>query len=328
MARLPISWYSRKRSYGGGDTQERASVTVSPLRLERYMARLVTLEDATENDVVRYLEMFSSFEAAAQDLEQAILAVMNTSADAFATSQVAWILELERATGYRTAYELSLLESATYEIMAQSNFKALPPAVAARMEEFRPKYLAAFDEEDAAAGAREARRTAAKAAARRVGRAAAAEAKRRGSEILTEAVARADATAQQLGRDPWGLLVAWIPGDAHPCGFCTLLASNGWRMARKGTLQAYKDHIHEGCRCQQIFRPENVAIGGYSPKKWAGLVDDVRAEARKPSGEIDWAEAARAIDRKNYAIPDVGDEIRARHRADYARRKEAGEDTD
>ena len=288
---------------------------ISGRKLERYFARIAALENAADSAIYRFClsQDFPTFEEAAEALSEAAAAVVESYGDAIGTAGGAWIQQTLSLAGDATGAEL--VQAAALEALAHRPAETLPPELAEALSDVAPVLVSADDA---------ARDIAAKKAAR----ATLAHARKRGAQILTDTVTRADATAEQLGREPLGLLVAWVPGSPHPCGFCTLLASNGWRQARKGTLEAYRDHIHPGCRCQQVFRPESVAVGGYSPKKWAGVVDSVRAEATTRGGKVDWAEAARAIDRKNYAIPEVGDEIRRSHREDYARRKEAGENTD
>jgi hypothetical protein len=288
---------------------------ISGRKLEAYFARIAALENAADSAIYRFClsQDFATFEDAAAALSDAAAAVVESYGNAIGTAGGAWIQQTLELAGDTTGAQL--VQAAALEALAHRPAEVLPPELAGALSEAAPTLLSAD-------------RAAKDMAAKKAARATVTHTRKRAALILTETVTRADATAEQLGRDPLGLLVAWVPGSPHPCGFCTLLASNGWRTAQRKALQAYSSHIHEGCRCQQVFRPANIAIGGYSPKKWAGVVDSVRAEATRGNGKIDWAEAARAIDRKNYAIPEVGDEIRRRHREDYARRNEAGENTD
>lgn len=300
------------------------SLEISARKLERYFMRLSTLEDAAESAIYRYcIELdFNSFEEAAAALSEAVQAAIQTYGDAFAEANTAWIVQLLQLSGDAT--QAQIIEAAALEALASARESpVMPPSMASAIRKMGPQLRDEVTKP---------------AAARTVARDTAAHAKRYGADMLIETVERANATAEQLGMNPAALLVAWVPHSPHPCGFCTMLASNGWRKARREALNEYAAHIHAGCHCQQVFRPANVAVGGYSPKRYRATVDSVRDPLRDSDGNVIpqryksgranpryWHEVALAIDRQRYTDTDVGAIKREQHRSAYHRREEAAE---
>jgi hypothetical protein len=168
---------------------------------------------------------------------------------------------------------------------------------------------------------------------------AAAEAKRRGYTLVDRTIALADADARQRGLSPLGLQVIWQPRGAHTCAFCTMLASNSWRVASRETLGEYRDHIHPNRHCTLIFKPADAAVGGITPQKYLDRLNSVvevdadgeeyvttsdgrriphyRADGKVSSGY--WEEVTLALRRKDYAEPEEHARILAQQRAQYAR---------
>lgn len=71
-----------------------------------------------------------------------------------------------------------------------------------------------------------------------------------------------DTTMQNAIRD--GAEWAWIPhGDT--CGFCLMLASNGWQKASKKALKGgHAEHIHANCDCTYAIRFDGKSnVAGY-----------------------------------------------------------------
>lgn len=73
-----------------------------------------------------------------------------------------------------------------------------------------------------------------------------------------------DTTMQNAIRD--GAEWAWVPhGDT--CGFCLMLASNGWQKASKKALKGgHAEHIHPNCDCTYAIRFDGKSnVAGYDP---------------------------------------------------------------
>ena len=86
------------------------------------------------------------------------------------------------------------------------------------------------------------------------------------SSVVGRAVkqAGADTMLKNASRDHAEF--AWIPsGDT--CGFCLMLASNGWqRSSKKTTNGNHAEHIHTNCNCQFAIRfNKNTGVEGYDP---------------------------------------------------------------
>ena len=180
------------------------------------------------------------------------------------------------------------------------------------------------------------------AAGRQAAAYAASEAKRRGYDVIDRTITRADATAKQLGMSPLGLQVIWKPQSATPCAFCTMLASNSWRVASKATLGQYKEHIHPHCSCVLVFKPPEAAVGGITPKKYLERMNSVietdangteyvmtsdgrRINHYRADGKVSdgyWDEVTNALRRKDYQNPEVRDLLQEQHREQYRRTHE------
>lgn len=117
--------------------------------------------------------------------------------------------------------------------------------------------------------------------------------------------AGADTTAHNAIRD--GAEWAWVPhGDA--CPFCRMLASNGWQRASKNLLKkGHAQHIHANCDCEFAVRfSRDFDVSGYDPEEYLRQYRDVGSDVN----------AMRRID---YAARK--DAINAKKRAAYAVRK-------
>lgn len=74
-----------------------------------------------------------------------------------------------------------------------------------------------------------------------------------------------DTTMKNAIRD--GAEWAWVPhGDT--CGFCLMLASNGWQKASKKALKGgHAEHIHANCDCTYAIRFDGKSnVAGYDPE--------------------------------------------------------------
>lgn len=78
---------------------------------------------------------------------------------------------------------------------------------------------------------------------------------------------------QNAERD--GAEVAWIPhGDS--CPFCIMLASNGWKPARKAK---YAEHVHANCNCELCVRFDGETnVKGYDPDKYKAMYDNAEGD--------------------------------------------------
>lgn len=98
-----------------------------------------------------------------------------------------------------------------------------------------------------------------------------------------------DTTMRNAIRD--GAEWAWVPhGDT--CGFCIMLASNGWQKASKKALKGgHAEHIHANCDCTYAIRfDSSTNIKGYNPQHYLDMYygdaidEDIREEINAQYG--------------------------------------------
>jgi len=134
--------------------------------------------------------------------------------------------------------------------------------------------------------------------------------------VTASAVARlvkqagADTTLQNALRD--GAQFAWVP-HGETCAFCLTLASRGWQYASSKSIKGgHAEHIHNNCDCTYAIRFDDSSdVEGYDPDKYYKWY---KSEPGSPDQKMNAMQ--REIDAKHR------DEINARKRAEYARRKE------
>lgn len=126
-----------------------------------------------------------------------------------------------------------------------------------------------------------------------------------------------DTTLQNAHRD--GAEFAWVPhGDS--CGFCIMLASNGWQNAHKGAATRAA-HVHANCDCTYAVRFDSRSgVEGYDPEHYKLRWDEAKEAAEDWDGGIGWQDALNALRREQYE--ENADKINAQKRAAYRRRKE------
>lgn len=293
------------------------AVHISESELDAYFKVIEGLSERAGGAVFEFFNAldWGSPEIAEAALIDAMAAVIEYYGNGVASAGAGWIQQTFGKIGDETAMQIVANAAAeALQVAARVDTAWLARGVSAQM----PNVLANNETRTMAA--------------RVVASKASAEAKRRGYTILNDTISRADATSEQLRGSPLGLMVMWVPRSAHPCGWCTMLASNSWRVARGAVLEDYKEHIHENCSCQQVFKPADVTIGGVRPKYYKGMVDAVRHPVTDGAGNVIpqyidgranpryWHEVRNAINRANYNDPStgVGDRVRAQHREEYA----------
>lgn len=119
-----------------------------------------------------------------------------------------------------------------------------------------------------------------------------------------------DTTMKNAIRD--GAEWAWVPhGDT--CGFCLMLASNGWQKASKKALKGgHAEHIHANCDCTYAIRFDGKSnVAGYNPERYREEYDNAEGTS--------WKEKMRSMERADYS--ENKDAINARKRNEYDRRK-------
>jgi hypothetical protein len=111
-----------------------------------------------------------------------------------------------------------------------------------------------------------------------------------------------------------GAQVAWIPsGDS--CAFCLMLASKGWQRQTQWGEHNHSEHIHANCDCTYMVRfGDNLDVEGYDPQALQDYYYDSGSTQK---------ERLDSMSRDLYA--ENKDEINARKREEYAKRKEREE---
>lgn len=127
-----------------------------------------------------------------------------------------------------------------------------------------------------------------------------------------------DTTLKNAIRD--GAEFAWVPhGDT--CGFCLMLASNGWQNAPKGATTRAA-HVHANCDCTYAVRfDKRSGVEGYDPDYYKMLWDEAKEAAEDYDGGTSWQDALNALRREHYE--ENREKINAQKRAAYAKRKAA-----
>lgn len=294
--------------------------------MQRFVEAIDSLMADTESAVYRYFMRFGPLlpgDAREAALIDAMMMLVEKYGDAVAWLTVDW-LDLAYVPRAEDRPSMKMLHDAATE--------ALATATAPDRELMAEAIRKACRFVGTSKGARAA-------AGKQAAAYAAAEAKRRGYTLIDRTIALADADARQLGMSPLGLQVIWQPRGAHTCAFCTMVASNGWRVASKDVLSEYIGHVHDNCHCTLIFKPADAAVGGVTPKKYLDRLYSVietdedgkeyvtTADGRRiPHYRIDgkvssgyWEEVTLALRRKDYAEPEEHARILAQQRAQYAR---------
>lgn len=140
-------------------------------------------------------------------------------------------------------------------------------------------------------------------------------AKMQGDAVVSNAVERLvklvgeDTTLYNARRD--GAETAWIPsGDT--CGFCIMLASNGWQHVPRKRRKPHAEHIHAHCDCAHAVRFNGVGeVGGYDPDEY---LEKFYSAGTTPEERIN------TMRREHYA--ENKDAINEQKRIAYAKRKE------
>ena len=129
-----------------------------------------------------------------------------------------------------------------------------------------------------------------------------------------------DTTLKNAIRD--GAEFAWVP-NGDTCGFCIMLASNGWQRAPKGATTRAA-HIHANCDCTYAVRfDKRSGVEGYDPDHYKLLWDEAKEAAEDYDGGTGWKDALNALRREHYE--ENRDKINAQKRAAYRKRVEAQE---
>ena len=92
-------------------------------------------------------------------------------------------------------------------------------------------------------------------------------------EALRRIYQRADRTiAENAMRDPAHPMWAIIP-HADACGWCIMVASNGWSYSSERAANAQR---HSNCRCTVAvdFNRDHPSLAGYDPNAYYGIYDD------------------------------------------------------
>lgn len=141
--------------------------------------------------------------------------------------------------------------------------------------------------------------------------------KSRNDEMLSSAVGRlvklagADTTLQNAVRD--SAEFAWVPvGDT--CAYCIMLASGGWRVAGKKTLNGkHATHIHANCNCTYAVRhSSDTNVRGYDPAEYEKLYYGAEG--------TNYKQRVNSLRREFYA--ENSERINAQKRDAYAKRRE------
>lgn len=106
-----------------------------------------------------------------------------------------------------------------------------------------------------------------------------------------------------------GAQFAWVPQGGETCAFCIAVASNGWRYARRGTVEDHADHIHPNCECEFAIRFDgSTEVEGYDPSAYMDVYRDADGATSK--------DKINAIRRDLYE--QNKDRINEQHRERYA----------
>ncbi|MBR4687093.1 MAG: hypothetical protein IKP01_02165 [Bacteroidales bacterium] len=106
-----------------------------------------------------------------------------------------------------------------------------------------------------------------------------------------------------------GAQFAWVPQGSETCAFCIAVASNGWRYAKRGTVDDHADHIHPNCMCEFAVRFDGETdVEGYDPKAYLDMYKDADGATSK--------DKINAMRRELYE--QNKDKINAQHRERYA----------
>ena len=116
-----------------------------------------------------------------------------------------------------------------------------------------------------------------------------------GSDAIGSAVGRlvkrtgVDTTLQNALRD--GAEFAWVP-NGDTCGFCLMLASNGWQRASNKTVKGdHAEHIHANCDCTFAIRFNGKGgVEGYEPEKIKEIFDSADGDT--------WREKVNSLNQK------------------------------
>lgn len=108
-----------------------------------------------------------------------------------------------------------------------------------------------------------------------------------------------DTLMQNAMSDPARPKYAVVP-QAGACGFCRLVAANGYTYATESEATA-KSWRHAHCKCQVVVSFDGSKAPGYDPKKYTAQYDDALHEVRAEAEE-QWAGMSKE-ERKQYADP-------------------------
>lgn len=106
--------------------------------------------------------------------------------------------------------------------------------------------------------------------------------KSKSEKLLSAAIGRqvksVEMSTMRKNAERDGAEVAWIPhGDS--CPFCIMLASNGWKPARKAK---YADHVHANCNCELCVRFDGKTnVKGYDPARYKAMYDGAEGNSWK-----------------------------------------------
>lgn len=298
------------------------AVEVTDEQLEQYIDIINSLSHKAGTTMYRYfteLGWYGQRDAAAMAMVDAMMLIVEQYGDAIAAAQAAWIEQMYLAGGNTTAAQI--VQGAAFEALAEAR------------KPQRSMYVGYVDTLARRDWSTPAMR---EATGREAAAQIAADAKRRGADIIEDVVTRTNADERILDKSVEGLMVCWVPHSAFPCGFCTMLASNPWRVARQSVLRQYKEHIHSNCSCVQVFKPADATVDGVDHKEYLKRVEAVRFPVRTADGTIVpqylpdtgkanpayWREVRNAINRNNYKETEVRDHIRELHREQYRRTHE------
>jgi len=251
------------------------------------------------------LDAASTVDAAAQIMAEAMALQVEAYGDAMAQAMAEFLASQLDALGDGQAAQ------AVRDAAAEALAEVQPPDRDALESKARYNVAKARAHPDAA-----------EAAGRAIGAATEAAVKQRAYMQQAGVIAKSTATAEQRNYRPVRCRVAWVPGDARPCAFCTMLAGRGMQRAQKSRVMDYSAHVHPNCRCELMIVADGVTLEGYSAAPYRKRMADAAATLglNAYTEELSaghWVEIQNALRRQDYEQD--GDKIRAQHRAEYAR---------